>query len=88
LLARIAGSRFLIIIPEVTVQARTEFLADQIKAAMAKPVQNAPVPFSIQCTIGVISFPHDTLNANQLILKATEAASIASERKLDAYHLK
>ena len=87
-LARVAGSRFLVIIPEVTGQARTDFLADQIKVAMAKPVQNAPVPFSIQCTIGIVTFPYQTLNANQLIFKATEAASIASEKKLDAYHLK
>jgi len=87
LLARVAGNRFLIIIPQVTNEARSEFLADQIKAAMAKTVGNAPVPFSIDCTIGIISFPYETLNSNQLILKATEAASIAAEKKLDAYHL-
>ena len=87
-LARVAGSRFLIIVPEVTGEARTDFLADQIKAAMAKPVQNAPIPFTIKCTIGIISFPYETLNASQLILKANEAAVIAAEKKLDSYHLK
>ncbi len=86
-LARVGGSRFLLILPRVKSDNRADFLAEQIQRQMQAPVKSAPQRFTIKISIGITRFPVQALDAKQLILRVNEAAQAARRDQVGVFRL-
>ena len=86
-LARVGGTRFLMILPRVKNDNRAEFMAEQIRTNMKTPVRSSQKTFEIQCSIGIAHYPVEELDAKQLILLVNEAALAARRDGVEIFQL-
>ncbi len=90
LLARVGGSRFLVVIPSLEGSKRVEFLAQMIHEQMAKALVHTLADgdeLHLQCKIGITLFPAGDLTAEQFVQRVNTARYHAEKKGLDTFLL-
>lgn len=89
-IARVGGSRFLIIIPLLEGNNRVEFLTQMIHEAITKrlpPIGPNASEIAINCIIGITLFPYQEMTAEQHLQRVNTARYTAEKDGLDTYLL-
>ena len=77
---RHGGDEFIIICPAASLVDVTEFAADMADA-LRRPIRLGPLEFSITCSMGVVQYPDDGDNMDDLLRKADMAMYQAKRHK-------
>ena len=82
--ARYGGDEFVILLADLEVQQAAELaqtVVERIRGVLADPVPVGPVELSVEASIGVATYPHDSRDAKGL-LAAADAAMYAGKPQL------
>ncbi|HZX33250.1 MAG TPA: EAL domain-containing protein [Rhodocyclaceae bacterium] len=82
--ARLGGDEFVLVLHEVD-QHQTEMIARRILESLANPVALDNMTFALTCSIGIVLYPADGANADELIKNADTAMYQVKERGRAGY---
>jgi diguanylate cyclase (GGDEF)-like protein len=81
-LARFGGDEFVILLPDLTDDPMTITpLLEQVRQAVTEPIQVEGQEVQVSCSMGVVLYPRDGLDANTLMMNADAAMYRAKENK-------
>ncbi|MGE5490653.1 MAG: EAL domain-containing protein [Actinomycetota bacterium] len=82
--ARLGGDEFVLVLHDVD-QPRAEMIARRILESLGHPVSLDNMTFALTCSIGIVLYPADGANADELIKNADTAMYQAKERGRAGY---
>ncbi len=85
-LARLGGDEFVIILADINEFSDCKPLLDRLISAVSKPVLIQECALSISVSMGVTLYPHDKVDAEQLLRHADQAMYIAKQNGKGKYH--
>ncbi len=77
---RLGGDEFAVLLTNLANEMDAATVARKLLSSLSEPIQFREQSMSIQCSIGIASFPRDTTDAEELIKKADTAMYHAKER--------
>lgn len=77
---RLGGDEFAVLLTNLANEIDASTVAQKLLSSLSEPIQFREQSMSIQCSIGIATFPRDTSDAEELIKKADTAMYHAKER--------
>ena len=77
---RLGGDEFAVLLTNLANEMDAAMVAKKLLSALSEPIQFREQSMSIQCSVGIATFPRDTTDAEELIKKADTAMYHAKER--------
>jgi diguanylate cyclase (GGDEF)-like protein len=77
---RLGGDEFAVLLTNLANETDAAMIAKKLLSALSEPIQFREQSMSIQCSVGIATFPRDTTDAEELIKKADTAMYHAKER--------
>ena len=73
MVARVGGDEFIVVIPGIDSRREAELAATRIVKLLSGSIEFSRVEYSIDVSVGIALFPHDTTNSSELLLLADAA---------------
>lgn len=86
-LARVGGDEFIVILVDLETHQSSEPILARLLEAASKPISIENAVLSISASIGVTIYPHDNVDAEQLLRHADQAMYTAKQEGKNRYHL-
>jgi len=86
-IARLGGDEFVVVVEPLDREAAAFSLADDLLAAVARPISTASGEISLTASIGIALFPRDGITSEDLLRRADAAMTSAKARGGHAFEL-
>ncbi|GLS92017.1 hypothetical protein GCM10007916_30870 [Psychromonas marina] len=86
-LSRFGGDEFVAVLVNLENHQASEPILESLLTAISAPVMIGPIVLEVSASIGVTIYPHDGVNAEQLLRHADQAMYNAKQEGKNRYHL-